>query len=547
MFRQARGLWVVAALAGACAEQEPSDEATEANEGIPSGPGTTAEPSPVQPQTESPGTPNGPAVAAGGATAVMAPSAGSPSSGVGGAPSTGGAPLSAGAGGGAGTGPVAAGSPGEGADAGPSGAADAGPGEPPPMECDAAEPVAVGALGLELTFTSAELSTLAYAAQPPDSDDWYLVQQNGRIRVLSDGVLRPEAFYDVSSEIALDASYDERGLHAIAFSSDYATSGRFYVVLTPTSGERANRDLVLEHVRSASDPYVADMTPTKELLATDGIEPNSLFANIHNNYMIAFGPDGMLYVGTGDGGGSCNDNVGFVDTPQDVSSTFGKILRLDPDAEPPYAASGNPFADTGDPRVLHHGLRNPFRFSWDALTGDLYIGDVGQDTHEEINIAPDGARGLNFGWATWEGDEQVCQNRPLAAGSQVTDPIFFTDHGGGGQFGAGCNTSPFCDYGAVVGGFVYRGSAIPSLYGAYLFGDWVSDNMAVIRHCDGETSPVTSINYVRDPNLPQDGYFVKVGDGVPDLRSITAVLEDHQGEPHLVANGNALLAIVPAP
>jgi glucose/arabinose dehydrogenase len=364
--------------------------------------------------------------------------------------------------------------------------------------------------------------------------------------VFRDGALLSDPFYDVSSEISLDATYDERGLHAIEFAPDYATSGLFYIVLTPTTGDRANRDLLLEHRRSEVDPYVADPSVVRELLRSDGIEPNSLFANIHNNYLARFGPDGMLYIGTGDGGGSCNDNMGFEDTPQDVATQYGKILRLDPSAPEPYAAPGNPFADSGDPRVWHYGLRNPFRFSWDAETGDLYIGDVGQDTHEEINVAPSGAQGLNFGWASWEGDEQVCAARAEAEG-EVTPPIFFTDHGGGGQFGAGCNTSPFCDYGAIVGGFVYRGTALPELYGAYLFGDWVSDNMAVIRHCAGETSEVTSIDYVRDPNLPNDGYFGKVGSGVPDLSSITAVLQDHDRELYLVANANSLLKIVPAP
>jgi glucose/arabinose dehydrogenase len=418
---------------------------------------------------------------------------------------------------------------------------------PVDVACVPGQSVEVGALGLELVATSNDLDSLSYAVQPPASNDWYLVQQNGRIRVLKDGALLPDVFYDVSAEMTFDPSYDERGLHAIAFPPDYETSGRFYVALTPTTGDRANRDLVLEHSRGAADTYVAEMTPTKELLATEGISPNSLFVNIHNNYLLAFGPDEMLYVGTGDGGGSCNDNAGFEDTPQELDSTFGKILRLDPDAEAPYAAAGNPFVDSGDPRVFHYGLRNPFRFSWDSATGDLYIGDVGQDTHEEINFAPAGSMGLNFGWAAWEGDEQVCQNRPANESTALTAPIFFTDHGGGGQFGAGCDTSPFCDYGAIVGGVVYRGTAIDELYGAYVFGDWVSDNMAVIRQCEGTTSPVTSIDYTRDPNLPDNGYFVKVGEGVPDISSITAVVQGNDQELYIVANRNALLRIVPAP
>lgn len=425
------------------------------------------------------------------------------------------------------------------------GASDAGTGGQEPRGCDASAPPAVGALGLELVLSSEELSTLSYARQPPDSEDWYLVEQSGVIRVLTDEGLRSTPFYDVSSEIEINPTYEERGLHSIEFAPDYETSGLFYVTLTPTSGERANRDLVLEHRRSDADPYVADMEVTREILNLQGRNSSGIRDNIHNNYTAKFGPDGMLYVGSGDGGGICNDNPGFEDTPQDIGSTYGKILRFDLSEDAPYAAADNPFVGTGDPRVLHYGLRNPFRFSWDTETLDLYIGDVGQDTHEEISVAPAGSQGLNFGWATWEGGEMVCDDRPLAEGSEVTPPIFFTTHSG--AFNSGCSTTPFCDYSAIVGGYVYHGQALPALEGVYLFGDWVGDNMGALYHCDGETSEVTPIDYVRDPNLPNDGYFVKVGNGVPDLSSITAIVTDHDQELYLVANGDSLLKIVPAP
>jgi glucose/arabinose dehydrogenase len=420
----------------------------------------------------------------------------------------------------------------------------------PPLDtvCDASAAPSLGPLGLEVVVSTSELSGVSYARQPPDSEDWYLVEQGGRIMVFADGALRTTPFFDVTDEMNVDSFYDERGLHAIEFAPDYATSGLFYIVMTASAGDRANRDMVFEYRRSDADPYVAELTPTRELLNLAGTEPNSLLANVHNAYLAKFGPDGYLYVGMGDGGGGCNDQPGFEGLPQDLNSPIGKILRFDPKAEPPYAAPGNPFADVGDARVFHYGVRNPFRFSWDAANGDFYFGEVGQDTHEEINVAPAGSAGLNFGWATWEGDEMVCSNRTLASGSEAIAPIFFTDHGtGNNSFGAGCSASPFCDYGAIVGGAVYRGAAIDSLRGAYVFGDWVSDNMAAITHCDGVTSDVTSIDYVADPNLPNNGYFVKVGDGVPDLSAITAIVEDHDLELHLVANGDSLLKIVPAP
>jgi glucose/arabinose dehydrogenase len=426
------------------------------------------------------------------------------------------------------------------------------------LPCDATNPPKLGALGLQMVLRSTTLKTLAYAAQPPDSKDWYLVEQSGKIWILSGGKLSAAPFFDVSSDIQVKPDYEERGLHAIEFARDFAKSGLFYVVLTPTKGAQANRDLVLEYRRSEADPTLAEKTPTRELLNEAGIATDGLLNNVHNNYLAKFGPDGMLYIGTGDGGGSCNDNTGFQGSPQDTKNIHGKILRLDLTQPAPYGAKDNPFAATGDARVLHFGLRNPFRFSWDAETGDLYIGDVGQDAHEEINVALAGKKGLNFGWPAYEGKEtgtgmststggKLCPKKDLAAGSEAVMPVFFTDHGGGGnQFGAGCNVSPFCDFGAIVGGFVYRGKAIPALRGAYLFGDWVSDNMAAIYSCAGQTSQPTVIDYVRDLNLPKNGYFSLIDDA-PELKSITAVLEDQDRELYLIANGDSLLKIVPAP
>jgi glucose/arabinose dehydrogenase len=286
------------------------------------------------------------------------------------------------------------------------------------------------------------------------------------------------------------------------------------------------------------------MVPTRELLNLEGRSSNGLLDNVHNAYMAKYGPDGMLYLGMGDGGGECNNNPGFEDLPQDVGSPMGKILRLDPNQPEPYAAADNPFADSGDPRVFHYGVRNAFRFNWDSQTGDFYFGDVGQDTHEEINVAPAGSAGLNFGWPAVEGDEGTC-NRSLASGSQDVPPIFFSTHGGGTGLAPACSTSAFCDYSAIVGGVVYRGSTVESLRGAYLFGDWAGNNMAALYHCDGETSEVTVIDYELDLNLPNNGYLEKVGDGVPDISNITAIEEGADGEIYITANGNSLLKVVP--
>jgi glucose/arabinose dehydrogenase len=419
-------------------------------------------------------------------------------------------------------------------------------GMPVTVACDASKKPALGALGLRNVFQSTELQTVSFAAQPPGSDDWYFVEQRGRIRVLSGGALKPTPFYDVTSEITLDATYDERGLHSIAFAPDYATSGLFYIVLTPTQGDRKHRDLLLEHQRSAADPYVADMTVKRTIMSLEGVAADGLLTNVHNSYLAKFGPDGLLYMGMGDGGGSCNDNQGFVGAPQDITSPNGKLLRFDLSREAPYGAADNPFAADGDPRVLHYGLRNPFRFGWDLETGDLYIGDVGQDTHEELNVVPKDAKGKNFGWASEEGDEGTCSGHAVRPDTTVTRPIFFSTHGGGSGLAPACSTSPFCDYSSIVAGAVYRGSQVSALQGMFLFGDWAGDNMAALYHCGDATSDVTPIDYVRDVNVPDDGYFVSVGD-VPAIASLTQIVEDHSRELYLVVNGNALLQIVPAP
>lgn len=416
--------------------------------------------------------------------------------------------------------------------------------------CDASARPTIGGLGLQTVYTGDGLTSLSYAVQPPGSDDWYLLEQKGTIRILRQGALLGAPFFDVSDEVVMpgQGGYEEQGLHSIAFPPDYATSGKFYIVMTPNTGDRTHRDLLLEYQRSAGNPDVADDAPVRELFALEGRNSTGLFDNLHNAYQAKFGPDGMLFVGMGDGGGECNNNQGFQDLPQDVNSPMGKILRFDvTKTEAPYGADDNPFVTAGDARVYHYGVRNPFRFSWDKATGDFYFGDVGQDTHEEINVALSGQAGLNFGWANYEGKEQTCTGRLLNTGATAVAPIFETSHGGGSGLAPACLTSPFCDYSSIVGGVVYRGSALPQLNGVYLFGDWAGNNMAALYHCDGATSDVTEIDYEADPNLPNNGYLVKTDAEVPGIRNITSIVEGNDGEIYMTINGNTLLQIVAPP
>jgi glucose/arabinose dehydrogenase len=350
------------------------------------------------------------------------------------------------------------------------------------------------------------------------------VEQSGLIRVLRGGTLDAEPLLDLSSEIALVDANDERGLLGLALAPDFATSRRFYVMLTPTRGDDRNRDVVREYT-------VGSATPSRTLLALPASAPN------HNGGTLLFAPDGTLYVGTGDGGGGCNDNQR--DTPQDPRSQFGKILRLDPaKTAAPYAADGNPYPEA--PAVLHVGLRNPFRFNIDPESKLLIIGDVGQNSYEELDLVSLDAPGKNFGWAAFEGLTATCSGRELGAQTAWERPVFVADRRGNGQC---TGDTRFCDWRSVLGGQVYRGAAIPELVGTLIFGDYRGVRLAAVTHCDGVTSDYTAIARACDPNAPDEACFA--ADDDTSIAALTAIVRDHDGELVLVANGNQLLQVVP--
>jgi glucose/arabinose dehydrogenase len=235
---------------------------------------------------------------------------------------------------------------------------------------------------------------------------------------------------------------------------------------------------------------------------------------------------------------SCNDVER--DEPQDIGSPFGKILRLDPRGEPPYAAPGNPFARVGDPRVYHYGLRNPYNFSFDRSTGDLYIGDVGQNSYEEVDFAPRATPGLNFGWAAYEGVTNTCPDRPLRADSKHTPPFFVAD-----RRTRGC-TGEFCDFRAVVGGVIYRGAALPQLQGVYLFGDYAGRRMVGIRRCAGNSSELRTIRKRCDIGFADELCF-QAQQGTPEFSGLTGIFEGNDGEIYLVGNRDSLFKVVAVP
>jgi glucose/arabinose dehydrogenase len=298
-----------------------------------------------------------------------------------------------------------------------------------------------------------------YVTQPATGDDdhLYVVEQCGRIqRVPIDGA-EPTVFLDLSELITCEG---EQGLLSIAFSPDYEDSGLFYAYYTDTEGDQR----IVEYRRSAGDPALADPGSARELLRMEDFAPN------HNGGLVVFGPDGLLYAGTGDGGGGGDPER----TSQDPSSLLGKILRIDPrpaGGEPYSTPAGNPFADTPGARgeILVLGLRNPWRYSFDRDTGALWIGDVGQDELEEIDSATqrewaDAADPLNFGWSAFEGSRRFNEDQraPDALGPTL-------EYGRDG----GCS---------VTGGYVVRDRALDALYGRYLYGDF----------CEGELRSFTA-------------------------------------------------------
>jgi len=389
--------------------------------------------------------------------------------------------------------------------------------------CDTSRAPVLPQLDLEAVLPSnAGLKRIVYASQAPGSDDWYLVLQTGTIRVLSGGVLAPAPFLDVSSETQVVKDSDERGLLGLAFPPDFATSQLFYVMVTPYSATQQTGDEVREYKVVNGKGELQ-----RTLLALPASAAN------HNGGTIVFGPDGFLYVGTGDGGGGCNDNK--PGTPQDPRSPFGKIHRLDPKAPAPHGAAGNPYPEA--PTVLHIGLRNPFRFNVDPTSRSLIIGDVGQDSYEELDIVGLDAPGKNFGWAAFEGEKSTC-GRNLGSQADWERPVFVADRRGNGQCAAG---TKFCDWKSVIGGQLYGGTQVAGLKDILLFGDYVGRRMVAMTYCNGKASPATLINKACDPNDPNEACFL-----TQQLTSLTAIVRDHQGEIYLVADGSQLWRIVPA-
>lgn len=354
-------------------------------------------------------------------------------------------------------------------------------------------------------------------AVPDNSGRVLVVERAGQVRILNPatGAIAATPFLDITGQVSTDG---ERGLLSVALAPDFATSGRAYVYLTATSGAvELRRYLTAAGSRDRLDPASADLLLTFP-------HPR----NNHNGGWLGFDRDGLLYMATGDGGGSGDpDNNG-----QNKSTLLGKILRLDVskddfpgDPSRDYGIPpANPFAGGGGAaEVWQYGLRNPYRNSFDRATGEFWIGDVGQGAVEEINRLQTSEAGLNFGWPLFEGTE------PFRGGSSagITMPVTQYLHGTGSQQGN-----------SLIGGYVYRGP-IEALQGLYFFADFVSNNVwsvpisALPRGTTAPTSTFTNRNAAFTPN-------------VGSLASITSFGEDQSGNLYIVTIGGDIFEVVPA-
>jgi len=285
------------------------------------------------------------------------------------------------------------------------------------------------------------LENPVYLTAPAGDARLFVVEQPGRIRIVENGSLLPKPFLDLTRKVGFGG---ERGLLSVAFHPQYRSNGFLFVNYTDKNGDTR----IERYTVSPADKNSADPASAKLILKIDQPYSN------HNGGLNLFGPDGMLYIGMGDGG-SQGDPHG---NGQNRNALLGKLLRINVDRGDPYAVpDGNPYAKGGGKgEIWALGLRNPWRFAFDKGPGLLYIADVGQDKYEEMNIVSSATAGVNYGWNVMDGPDCFRNSGCNKAAFQA--PSFVYDHSDG-------NCS-------IIGGFVYRGRKIPEIAGEYFYSDW---------------------------------------------------------------------------
>jgi glucose/arabinose dehydrogenase len=348
---------------------------------------------------------------------------------------------------------------------------------------------------LGTTVVARGLETPVFLTSPAGDPRLFVLEKSGRIRIIEGGRLQPQPFLDLSREVS---GAMEQGLLGLAFHPAYRENGFFYVNYTDTEG-----DTRIVRYKVSANPNAADKGSAKLILTVD--QP---YAN-HNGGMVLFGPDGMLYVGMGDGGAG-GDPHG---NGQDRGTLLGDLLRLDVDHGDPYAIpKDNPWPNTPGvrPEIWAYGLRNPWRFAFDVPSGKLYIADVGQNELEEINVVPMRAAGLNYGWNLMEGSRCYGEHDCKKA-TGLTLPVVEYTHADG------CS---------VTGGYVYRGRAIPKLVGHYLYSDFCKGWLRSFRDLDGRTSEEREY-------------------AVPNLGPVTSFGEDAKQELYVLSANGLVYRLTP--
>jgi hypothetical protein len=345
-------------------------------------------------------------------------------------------------------------------------------------------------------FISTGLTAPVFLTQPLADGRIFVVEQPGRIRVIRNGVLQATPFLDITSRVLYSG---ERGLLSVAFDPQYATNHFFYVYFTT----QTNGDIRIERFTTTTNPEVADPASSKLILTTaHSSQPN------HNGGLLTFGPDGMLYAGLGDGGGG-GDPFG---NGQNFNALLGSLLRLDVDHGDPYAVPpDNPFVGQANHRgeIWAKGLRNPWRYAFDPPSGNLYIADVGQNLHEEVDVVPASKAGVNYGWNIMEGFS--CYNATTCNQTGLQPPVIDYDHNGP------CS---------ITGGYVYRGTAIDGLQGHYLYSDYCAGFLKSFRFDNGTAAD-------------QHDWGLTAS-------QVTSFGRDFAGELYLIS-GNTILKIVKGP
>lgn len=354
---------------------------------------------------------------------------------------------------------------------------------------------------LKLKLISKGFTSPVGMASPKDgSNRIFVIEQGGKVKVIKNGSLLNVPFLDISKKLdGLNIAYSEKGLLGIAFHPNYKNNGRFFVYYSAkySHPDYDHKSIIAEYRVSDTNPDAADINSEQILMEVPQPESN------HNGGCLQFGKDDYLYIGLGDGGGA-GDEHGTVGNGQNLNTFLGKILRINVDEKKPYSIPpDNPFVNSQDAKheIYAYGLRNPWRFSFDRVTGKLFAGDVGQNKFEEIDIIE---KGKNYGWRIMEGNH--CYN---PSSNCKTDKLSLPINEYSHETGV-----------SICGGIMYRGKMYPSLHGYYFFGDW-NGKLFYLRQD-------STANWNRGDVLVNDNSSNDIG------AKINSLGEDENGEVYLI-------------